>query len=171
MVHQLIKFKMIDLKTHIERAKLQIQKNKKIASLLLKKKPKNLDVVVNKLHNIAFSHINCLDCANCCKSISPIITDKDIQRIAKHLRIRPAQLAEIYLLLDDEHDYVFKQQPCPFLNVDNYCSIYEARPKACREYPHTDREKFYQLLNLSVKNTIICPAVLEVFDGLEIEYK
>ncbi len=30
--------------------------------------------------------------------------------------------------------------PCPFLGDDNYCSVYEARPKACREYPHTDRK-------------------------------
>jgi Fe-S-cluster containining protein len=58
-------------------------------------------------------------------------------------------LVETYLLLDEEHDYVFRQQPCPFLGVDNYCSIYEVRPKACREYPHTDRDKFHQLLNLS----------------------
>jgi hypothetical protein len=69
--------------------------------------------------------------------------------------------------LDEEYDYVFRQQPCPFLGADNYCSIYDVRPKACREYPHTDRDKFHQLLNLSVKNTVICPAVLEVFEGLE----
>lgn len=158
---------MIDLKTHTEKAKLVLKKNKRLATQLLKKKPKNLDEVVSDLHDKAFSHIDCLECANCCKSISPIVTDKDIQRIAKHLRVRPAKLVEDYLLLDDEHDYVFRKQPCPFLGADNYCSIYDVRPKACREYPHTDRKKFHQLLNLSVKNTVICPAVLEVFEGLE----
>jgi len=162
---------MIDLKVHTEKAKLALKKNKKLATQLRKKKPKDLDAVVSDLHDQAFSHIDCLACANCCKSISPIITDKDIQRIAKHLRVRPAKLVEDYLLLDDENDYVFREQPCPFLGEDNYCSIYDVRPKACREYPHTDRDKFYQLLNLSVKNTIICPAVLEVFDGLGEEFK
>lgn len=162
---------MIDLKAHTEKAKLAQKKNKKLAQALRKKKPKNLDSITQELHLEAFSHIDCLDCANCCKSISPIVTDKDIQRIAKHLRIRPAQMVEQYLLLDEEHDYVFRQQPCPFLGTDNYCSIYDVRPKACREYPHTDREKFHQLLNLSVKNTSICPAVLEVFEGLEVIYK
>lgn len=161
---------MIDLKAHSEKAKLALKKNKKQAASLYKKKPKTLDAVVSDLHYKAFDHIDCLECANCCKSISPIVTDKDIQRIAKHLRMRPAELVGTYLLLDEEHDYVFKQQPCPFLGTDNYCAIYEARPKACREYPHTDREKFYQLLNLSLKNTVICPAVLEVFDGLEVEF-
>ncbi|MFH1000091.1 MAG: YkgJ family cysteine cluster protein [Bacteroidota bacterium] len=157
---------MIDLKAHAEKAKIQLKKNKQTATVLARKKPKDLDAVVLNLHQKAFSHIDCLACANCCKSISPIVTDKDIQRIAKYLRIRPAQFTETYLLLDNENDYVFKSQPCPFLGNDNYCSIYEARPKACREYPHTDREKFYQLLNLSVKNTLICPAVLEVFEEL-----
>jgi len=162
---------MIDLKAHTQKATLALKKNKKLALVLQKKKPKNLDRLTQELHDKAFSHIDCLACANCCKSISPIITDKDIQRIAKHLRMRPAQFSEMYLLLDDENDYVFKQQPCPFLGSDNYCSIYEARPKACREYPHTDREKFHQLLKLSVKNTLICPAVLEVLEGLEKAYE
>ncbi len=162
---------MTDLKAHSEKAKLALQKNKKLAAALRKKKPKDLDLVSRELHDKAFSHIDCLQCANCCKTISPIVTDKDIQRIAKHLRIRPAQMVESYLLLDEENDYVFRQQPCPFLGEDNYCSIYDVRPKACREYPHTDREKFYQLLNLSVKNTLVCPAVLEVFEGLEVRYK
>ncbi len=158
---------MIDLKIHTEKAKLVQKKNKKLAVQLRKKKPKNLDRVVRDLHDEAFSHIDCLSCANCCKSISPVVTDKDIQRIAKHLRMRPSKFVEKYLFLDEEDDYVFTQQPCPFLGDDNYCSIYVVRPKACREYPHTDRDKFYQLLNLSVKNTIICPAVLSVFEGLE----
>ncbi len=162
---------MTDLKAHSEKAKLALQKNKKLAAALRKKKPKDLDLVSRELHDKAFSHIDCLQCANCCKTISPIVTDKDIQRIAKYLRIRPAQMVESYLLLDEENDYVFRQQPCPFLGEDNYCSIYDVRPKACREYPHTDREKFYQLLNLSVKNTLVCPAVLEVFEGLEVRYK
>jgi Fe-S-cluster containining protein len=162
---------MIDLQKHSEKAKLAQKKNKKLAAQLRKKKPKNLDRVAQDLHDEAFSHIDCLSCANCCKSISPVVTDKDIQRIAKHLRMRPANFVEEYLLLDEENDYVFTQQPCPFLGDDNYCAIYSVRPKACREYPHTDRDKFYQLLNLSVKNTLICPAVLEVFEGLKDVYK
>lgn len=161
---------MIDLNQHTERARQKKAQHAKLANRLKKKKPKNLDAVVHDLHEQAFQHIDCLACANCCKSISPIVTDKDIQRIAKHLRMRPAQFVDAYLRLDEENDYVFREQPCPFLGSDNYCSVYEVRPKACREYPHTDRDKFHQILNLSVKNTLICPAVLEVFEGLEVVY-
>ena len=51
--------------------------------------------------------------------------------------------------------------PCPFLGHDNYCSVYEDRPAACREYPHTNRKNMYQILELTYKNTLVCPAVLK----------
>jgi len=161
----------MDLEKSIRTAQDHYKENKKLIQDLKKKKPKNLDQVTADLHHEAFTRIDCLDCANCCKSISPIITDKDIQRIARHLKMKPSNFVDTYLNLDHEHDYVFKNQPCPFLGLDNYCSIYSVRPKACAEYPHTDRKKFVQLLNLSLKNTSICPAVTEVFIGLKKQYK
>jgi len=160
----------MDLEHYQAKAKDSYKANKKLVQSLKKKKPKDLDQVTLQLHQEAFEHIDCLDCANCCKSISPIVTDKDIQRIAKHLKTKPSLFVDAYLFLDEENDYVFKQQPCPFLGADNYCSIYVVRPKACAEYPHTDRNKFRQLLPLSLKNTIICPAVYEVFEGLNKHY-
>ncbi len=163
--------KMIDLEKHKALAQEDLKVHKKLVQTLKKKKPKDLDTITHALHEDAFEHIDCLECANCCKSISPIVRDKDIQRIAKYLRVKPSWFVTEYLLLDNEGDYVFKTQPCPFLGADNYCSIYSARPKACAEYPHTDRNKFRQILPLSLKNTIICPAVHEVFKGLSEHYK
>ena len=141
--------------------------NKNFFTKIKKKKPKKLDKIVHELHNEVFQEINCLDCANCCKSISPTLYDKDVERLAKHLRIKPSQFVEEYLYVDDEGDYVFKQTPCPFLLSDNYCMVYESRPKACREYPHTDRKRFYQILNLTLKNTEVCPAVYEIVNRLK----
>jgi len=160
----------MDLKNYQTKAQEALKNHRKLVQTLRKKKPKDLDSVTVKLHYEAFEKIDCLECANCCKSISPIVTDKDIQRIAKHLRIKPSKFTSDYLYLDEENDYVFKEQPCPFLGADNYCSIYSVRPKACAEYPHTDRARFKQLLPLSLKNTLICPAVYEVFVGLNKYY-
>src|SRR6056297_112143 len=143
------------------------QENKIFFARLKKKKPKKLDKTVHELHDEVFQEIDCLDCANCCKSISPTLYDKDIERLSKNLKIKPSQFLEEYLYLDDEGDYVFKQTPCPFLLPDNYCQVYESRPKACREYPHTDRSRFYQLLNLTLKNSLICPAVFELIERLK----
>ena len=123
------------------------------------KKPKNLDDMFHELHNEAFDQFDCLICANCCSSISPMITEKDIERLAKRVKMKPVDFVEQYLYIDEDKDYVFKQTPCPFLMSDNYCMVYEDRPKACREYPHTDRKRMYQILNLTHKNCEVCPVV------------
>ena len=68
--------------------------------------------------------------------------------------MKPQQFTEQFLQLDEENDYVLKSVPCTFLDADNYCSIYEVRPKACREFPHTDRKKFQQI-SLRVYHTLM----------------
>ena len=69
--------------------------------------------------------------------------------------------------IDEDNDYVLQSVPCTFLGEDNYCSIYDVRPKACRGYPHTDRIKQYQLLELTNKNLDICPAVFQIVERLK----
>ena len=162
---------MIDLEKLKEDANRKSKENKRFLDKLKKKKPKDLDNVVAGLHDEVFDYIDCLECANCCKSISPIVIDRDIDRIAKHLKISPSALVDQYLELDKDGDYVFRETPCPFLMPDNYCSIYEVRPRACREYPHTDRKRFYQISNLTYKNTFICPAVFDVVEKLKDIYR
>ena len=158
---------MIDFDKLSENAKKKSNENKRFLEKLRKKKPKGLDDIVAGLHEEVFGYIDCLECANCCKSISPIIIDRDIDRMAKHLKISPSLFTEQYLEIDSEGDYVFRQVPCPFLMPDNYCSIYDVRPRACREYPHTDRKRFYQITELTLKNTFICPAVFDIMEKLK----
>ena len=146
------------------------EENKRFFKKLKKKIPGNLDEVVHELHDEAFAEFDCLTCANCCSSISPMMTDKDVERLAKPLKMKPSQVIEQYMHLDEDHDYVFNNSPCPFLMPDNYCSVYEYRPKACREYPHTDRRRFSQLLNLTLKNCEVCPIVFAVVDRLKEKY-
>ena len=148
------------------RAKDERKANKKFLNRLARQKPKQLDQTVAQLHDEVFEEIDCLVCANCCKTTSPIFIDKDIDRIARHLGQRPADFVDQYLHLDEDGDYVLNEAPCAFLGEDNYCSIYEVRPRACREYPHTDRKNFHQILGLTLKNTAVCPAVFEVVKRL-----
>jgi Fe-S-cluster containining protein len=129
-------------------------------------KPKDLDQKFHEGHKQAFKKINCLDCANCCKTTSPIFRDVDIKRISKYLRLKESQFIENYLKLDEENDYVLQQSPCAFLGPNNACSIYEFRPLACREYPHTDRKNMYQILDLTLNNSLICPAVAQIVDEM-----
>lgn len=133
---------------------------------LKSKQPKNLDEVVHGLHDEAFEKFSCLDCANCCKTIGPRLTDKDIASLSRYLKMKPADFTEKYVETDEDNDFVFRDHPCPFLLPDNYCMVYESRPKACREYPHTDRKRFYQILQLSHKNCETCPVVFGIFGEL-----
>lgn len=131
-----------------------------------KKKLEKMDDEIHFLHEEASACIDCLECANCCRSLGPAVYDRDIERMAKALRMKPSEVVSGYLRLDEDGDYVFRSMPCPFLMPDNYCSIYENRPKACREYPHTDRKKFFQIYKLTVKNASVCPIAYQVLSKL-----
>jgi len=139
------------------------QRQKEIKAFLKKiKKGKNIDELFHDAHEEVFSKTNCLDCANCCKTTSPIFRDSDIRRIAKHLKVKEVKFISDYLRIDEDSDYVLKSSPCYFLGEDNACSIYEHRPLACREYPHTNRKNMHQIMELTERNTHVCPAVAEI---------
>jgi Fe-S-cluster containining protein len=150
-----------------QRAKDTYNSTKKFFVRLKKRPPKDLDMIMQKLHDEEFERIDCLECANCCKTTGPLFTDRDIERIAKHLRMKPFKFIEQYLRIDEENDMVLKNVPCTFLDKDNYCSIYDVRPKACREFPHTDRKKFHQISNLTLKNVAICPAAFNIVEEMK----
>jgi uncharacterized protein len=118
------------------------------------------------LHEEAFSKIDCLQCANCCKNYSPRFKQPDIKRIAKRLRIKEGELVAQYLKLDTDGDYVVRQLPCPFLAADNTCNIYEDRPSDCRRYPYTDEDVFLKRVQITLKNTTVCPAAYTVMKQL-----
>ena len=140
---------------------------KKYFVKLKKKTPKNLDYVMQDLHDAEFKKTNCLDCANCCKTTGPLFTLADIERISKHLKQKPQQFIEHYLRVDEDNDYVLQSVPCNFLDSDNTCFIYDVRPKACREFPHTDRKKFNQITDLTLKNIPICPAAYNIVEKMK----
>lgn len=160
---------MIEKSDKYNNLSVMAEKDKPEFLLYFKKNKKRLDkmdTIVHELHNRFSLEIDCLQCANCCRSLGPAIYDKDIERMAKALRMKPSEVVANYLKIDEDGDYVFQSMPCPFLMPDNYCSIYESRPKACREYPHTDRKKFSQIYKLTVKNTQTCPIAYEVLKEL-----
>ncbi len=160
-----------ELKHLPKKAKEKHSENKKFFAKLKKRPPKNMDYLMQELHDEEFEHTDCLECANCCKTTGPLFTNADIERIAKHFRLKASQFINQYLQIDEESDYVLKEVPCAFLGVDNYCSIYEVRPKACREFPHTDRKKFHQISSLTLKNVAICPAAFHIVEKMKQKIK
>jgi Fe-S-cluster containining protein len=140
-------------------------KNKEWATKTKRKPPADLDQRFSDAHEAVFSEMECLTCAHCCKTTSPIVTERDIDRLSKALRQKPSTVIDKYLRHDGE-SYIMNAAPCPFLGADLYCSVYEHRPSACRDYPHTNRRRMVQIIDLSLNNTFVCPAVARIFSML-----
>tara|TARA_B100001758_G_scaffold240364_1_gene245780 strand:- start:1079 stop:1564 length:486 start_codon:yes stop_codon:yes gene_type:complete len=161
----------MDLVQYKDLVKLRRKKNTKFFKRLKKLKPKILDKLIHPIHAEVFECTNCLNCANCCTTTGPLFTDRDISVIAKHLKMKPSRFTEEYLRVDEDNDYVLKSVPCAFLGDGNRCSIYNVRPKACKDFPHTDRKKQYQLLALTKRNIEVCPAVFNIIEELKVNLK
>lgn len=160
------------MKTYLEQlpklAEQSKKENQKYFQHLKKRTPKNLDYIMQDLHDKEFEKTDCLTCGNCCKTTSPIFTEKDIERISKHLKMKILDFTNQYLKRDEDDFMVLKSAPCSFLDLeDNKCMIYDVRPKACAEYPHTNRRKFIQITDLTIANTFVCPATFNILEALK----
>ena len=91
-------------KEQIDWANRNIDLTKKTFRKWKQSKPKELDQKFHSTHEQEFKKMDCLTCANCCKTTSPIFRDADIRRISKHLRMKEAQFISNYLKMDDESD-------------------------------------------------------------------
>ena len=124
---------------HLKKEAAQKAKeNRQFFKKLKRRPPKDLDYTMQELHDAEFSQTDCLQCANCCKTIGPMFTNADIERISKYLKMKSSDFVETYLRVDEDNDHVLQQLPCVFLGFDNQCSIYSVRPKACREFPPSE---------------------------------
>lgn len=147
---------------HVQQKKSQ----KKVVQRLRQHKGKKLNEFGTRVHQEVFSEIDCLDCANCCSSIPPIVNKTDAARIAKLLSMKVSVFEKQYLMTDDDGDVVMNASPCPFLLENNYCTIYEHRPRACRQYPHTDDFEFANNLHLHAINAQYCPGVFHILERM-----
>ena len=118
------------------------------------------------LHEEAFSKVDCVQCANCCKNYSPRFKTPDIKRISRHLKMRESEFIEKYLNVDEEGDFVVKSTPCPFLESNNLCSIYDQRPSDCHRFPYTDEDVFIKRKQLTLKNSSFCPITYYVLERI-----
>ena len=158
---------MVDLKKFNLRSQQLKKENTFFLNTLKKKNARKLDNSFHQLHDIVFKKTNCLECVNCCKTTSPMVRETDISKIAMHLKHKPSEIIERYFIKESDGTYIVNTTPCPFLDSENYCSIYTARPGACKEFPHTNRKRMNQLIDITIENTMVCPAVLEIVEQLK----
>ena len=159
-----------ELRALKKNASEQKRANQLMVSRIKRKKPTDLDNTINKLHKQVFKETDCTQCANCCKKGSPSFSFTDIKRLAGHLGITNKAFRKKYLMKADDGDLMFSKTPCVFLGKDNRCTVYEARPANCRQYPHTQRSDYFRNLELGIDNTFLCPAVLRIYERMREVY-
>ena len=126
-----------------------------------------LDAVVQETTDEVWKQIDCLKCANCCRTLQIVVDDKDIQRLAQRLKMTTQQFAKQYVETDQYQTQYLKSTPCSFLGEDNRCSVYEDRPQACRDFPYLHAEGFRQRTFMMIDNTAVCPIVFNVWQQLK----
>ena len=152
-------------------AKKSADHQKEYKRFLQRAEPRKVIKALPELHEEAFSKVDCLACAACCKNYSPRFKTPDIKRISKHLRMKESVFIETYLRLDSDGDYVVKTSPCPFLGDDNYCGIYDVRPSDCHRFPYTDEDVIVRRPALTLKNATFCPITYYVLERLIADLK
>ena len=131
-----------------------------------KNPPRGLDKIAFQVDKEVWEEIDCLTCANCCKSMTPTFTKKDISRISAHFNQTQAEFKEKWLYQDKKGDWT--KTPCQFLDKKtNMCSIYEIRPADCAGFPHLAKKKMVQYIDVHKQNVEYCPATYKMVEKMQ----
>lgn len=126
------------------------------------------DEIVRKTTDEVWQQIDCLSCANCCRTLQVVVDSADIDRLAARRGISAREFSRRYVKPDQFGDRIFAASPCPFLGEDNACTVYEDRPKACRDFPYLHEEHFTGRSLMMISNCETCPIVFNVWQRLKV---
>ena len=130
--------------------------------------PRKLQSIAIKAVSNIWNEIDCLSCANCCKTMTPTYTNADIKKIASYLQISTDAMKKRWLKKErGTGDWINKTTPCQFLNPGtNMCNVYEVRPADCAGFPHLTKKKFVEYLHVHQQNLDKCPATFKLVERM-----
>jgi Fe-S-cluster containining protein len=106
--------------------------------------------------NPGYAHVyNCLNCPGYCCSYPVIaLTRRDVERLAKHHGLSFEEARKRFTKEAHGHKYAMRRKKdvhfgriCRFFDTTKrQCTIYVARPSACRAYPGGGRCGYYDFL-------------------------
>jgi len=152
----------------------QLKKNSKRRKELKKflrgferRKVRGVDALAKKMNREAFTAIDCLKCANCCRTMAPTFRKVEVARIATHMGMSYDEYFKKFLFVDKDGDIINKKTPCQHLGSDNKCSIYDIRPSDCSGFPHTHKREFKEFIpETHIQNIDLCPATYFVVEKM-----
>ena len=163
----------VNMRSFKQKARHAKTKMRRFLSKIEKDPPRHLDKKIAALEPEVWKEVDCLSCANCCKTMTPTFNEKDIKRIASHFKMTPTAFKEKWLYQErgGDRDWMNKSTPCQFLNLeDNKCSIYEISPEDCSNFPHISR-KYKDYGYIHKQNVEYCPATFKLVEKMMQEIK
>lgn len=159
----------LNVKTYQRRAYRKKKSLTKFLKKLGKSKTKGILKITAEVDKEVWKEVACLDCANCCKKMTPTYTRADINRISKHFKMTYKEFYDKWLKVDENKDIINKKTPCQFLGKDHKCTIYAIRPVDCATFPHFTRKDFRYQVREKVfnQNVSYCPATLVFVEKLQ----
>lgn len=157
----------VSLKKFKKNVTVHKRKMRMFLTRLGKTPPPRFDQWVADTEKDVWKQVECLSCANCCKSMTPTFTVTDIKRISKHMGTTPEAFKTTYLHKDRGGDWMNVKQPCQFLDLKtNMCSIYEVRPADCAGFPHLSKKKVVDYIHVHHQNIEYCPATYTMVEKM-----
>ncbi len=147
-------------------AKEREEENYHFRSFLKRNDDKKTDKTVHRFNEEISAKIDCTRCGNCCRSLMINLEKSDSQRLSEHLNISEDDFEKNYTETSEEGTTIFNTIPCHFLS-DNKCTVYEARPATCSEFPHLHKPGFVFRLFSVIDNYGRCPIVFNVVEELK----
>ncbi|MGA2133718.1 MAG: YkgJ family cysteine cluster protein [Bryobacteraceae bacterium] len=99
------------------------------------------DRILRRIAEGIEEQIDCTVCANCCKVASVKLSERDVERLARHLSLAPGKFLSQYTAESEAEGTILCQTAegaCVFLDGTT-CTVYEARPDVCQRFPHMVR--------------------------------
>lgn len=158
----------VNLRSFKQRVRHNKSRFKRFLSKIERQQPRGFQNLTGRLEKEVWKEVDCVSCANCCKTMTPTFTEKDIKRIASHLGETPEQFKSARLRRErsGDRDWLNKTEPCQFLDLrTNMCSIYEVRPADCAGYPHL-RKNLKDYGHVLKQNIECCPASYKMVEKM-----
>ncbi|MEM1397833.1 MAG: YkgJ family cysteine cluster protein [Pseudomonadota bacterium] len=105
---------------------------------------------------MAKKHYDCVKCvAYCCSYAHIPVSKSDIKRLAQHFKVSTSKAEKKFTEYGDEDSPVILKHTedehfttsCMFLDKETRnCTVYQARPSICRDFPTQSRCGYYEFL-------------------------
>jgi Fe-S-cluster containining protein len=131
------------------------------------------DRILRRIAEGIEEQIDCTLCANCCRVATVKLSERDVERLARYLRIRPPEFVSQYTSESEEEGVILRrtgETGCVFLEGTS-CTVYDARPDTCERFPHLVRgagsiaSRMWQFID----RACYCPIVYNALEAFKVE--